>query len=287
MKSHEREEARRLRREGVSVAEISERLNIPTSTLWKCLRDIELTPEQKKALRQKRNEAAAAVVRKDDLREEARRLRSQGESVKEIARQINASVSSVSVWVRDIQLTDEQIAALKQRNPTHFGRWKGSETNRKKYHNLRLQFQEEGRAKARERDPLHIAGCMLYWAEGSKHTSDLRFSNSDPEMIAFFMRFLRESLKVKDDEITMRIYCYTNNGLSVEEIEQYWLDITKLPRSALRKGSVNLQPVSSKQKGRKLIYGVAHLGCSRVNYLQHVYGAIQEYIGVDKPEWLG
>ena len=51
-------------------------------------------------------------------RDEARTLRrEQGQSIKEIARAVGVSTSSVSHWVRDIELTEEQIEALRARNP--------------------------------------------------------------------------------------------------------------------------------------------------------------------------
>jgi transcriptional regulator with XRE-family HTH domain len=50
-------------------------------------------------------------------RELARRIRrDEGASIKDIARRIGVSVSSVSLWVRDIELTPEQSAALAARN---------------------------------------------------------------------------------------------------------------------------------------------------------------------------
>jgi len=46
-------------------------------------------------------------------REEARRMRHlEGRSIKEIARLLEVSRSSVSLWVRDIELTPAQHAAL-------------------------------------------------------------------------------------------------------------------------------------------------------------------------------
>lgn len=45
------------------------------------------------------------VRRKDAEREEARRLRAEGMSVKRIAKAVGVSVSSVSVWVRDVPCT--------------------------------------------------------------------------------------------------------------------------------------------------------------------------------------
>jgi transposase-like protein len=220
-------------------------------------------------------------------REESRRLRQEdGLSVKEIARHLGVSKSSVSLWVRDIQLTDEQLATLEYRHHNHANQRNGSRAVAEKYRALRRKYQEEGRQKARDRDPLHIAGCMLYWGEGSK-TKNLELANSDPDLVQFYMKFLRESLDIRNSEINIRIYCYTNNGLSVSEIEDFWLNSLTLSQKSLRKAVTNLRPRSSEQKGRILKYGMCRVAVHRVSALHHVLGAIQEYTGIDKPEWLG
>jgi hypothetical protein len=51
----------------------------------------------------------------------------------------------------------------------------------------RIAAQEEGRALARRGERLFLAGCMLYWAEGGQDRNQVRFSNSDPEMIRVFV----------------------------------------------------------------------------------------------------
>jgi transcriptional regulator with XRE-family HTH domain len=59
-------------------------------------------------------------------REEARRLRrEEGMAMKAIARELGGAVSSVSLWTRDIELTDEQVAALAAYNPRFGGQSKG------------------------------------------------------------------------------------------------------------------------------------------------------------------
>jgi hypothetical protein len=208
-------------------------------------------------------------------------------AIKRIAKQLGVSQASVSMWVRDIVLSDEQMAALKLAQHTYEpGAHKGSQTNMLKHRELRRGYQEEGRSKAHERDPLHLADCMLYWAEGAKSRTSLTFVNSDPDMIQFFLKFLRESMFVDDGEITVSVICYTGNGLTVEEIEAYWLRLLQLPRSALRKTIGDVQPRSSKQRGRKLLYGMCKIVVNRSRVIQHVFGAIQEYAAIDKPEWL-
>ena len=129
---------------------------------------------------------------------------------------------------------------------------------------------------------------MLYWAEGAKRRNTLQFTNSDPNMLAFFRRFLVEAMAIERDEIVMSINVYTNNGMTIEEIERYWLDLLELPRRSVRKHMVNHMPTSSSGQARnKLPYGVVTLNVHSTWMVQHLYGAIQEYAGFDEPAWLG
>lgn len=224
---------------------------------------------------------------KPEKREEARRLRQeQGLSINEICRRLEVAKGSVSVWVRDIQLTAEQKAELERLHYASRGQIEGGATNARIFRELRRQYQEEGRIKARDRDPLHIAGCMLYWGEGAKARNSLQLANSDPDLLCFYLLFLRQSLMVQNNQITLRIMCYTNNGLTQLDIENYWLELLQLDRERLGKTAVNMQPRSSQQKGRKLLHGTCVLAVHSTRLVQHVLGAIQEYTGIDKPEWL-
>ena len=142
--------------------------------------------------------------------------------------------------------------------------------------------------RACDREPLHLAGCMLYWAEGAKGRNSLNFVNSDLSMVRLFVRFLRECFQLPNHRITLRLNVYTDNGLTLEEIEDHWLDALELPHSCLRGHTLNHQPTSSSgQKKNRLPFGVAHLHVLKSTaLLQHILGAIQEYAGFDEPRWL-
>jgi hypothetical protein len=127
---------------------------------------------------------------------------------------------------------------------------------------------------------------MLYWAEGTKHRNECGFTNSDPDMMITFIKFLRERLHLNNHDMYIRVFTYLGNNLTLEEIETYWLNLLGLPPLAL-KTSKTKQPKSSQQKGRKLPYGTCELRVKNgTQYVHHIFGAIQEYIGVEKPEWL-
>ncbi|NJR12471.1 hypothetical protein HC776_00845 [bacterium] len=119
----------------------------------------------------------------------------------EISQTIGVSKSSVSLWVRDIRLTHEQEQLMHQRNERYGAQHAGSRANIIKHRALREQYQQEGRAKARESDLLHAQGCMLYWAEGGKSRNLVQFANSDLDMMKLFIRFIRECLQVQEEKI--------------------------------------------------------------------------------------
>jgi hypothetical protein len=91
---------------------------------------------------------------------------------------------------------------------------------------------------------------MLYWAEGQKGTSAVQFSNSDPHMTRLFRRFLTDALDVPVERIRVTLNVYTNNGLTIDQIERHWLDLLELPASCMRKHILNHTPTSSSGRAK-------------------------------------
>jgi hypothetical protein len=137
-------------------------------------------------------------------RELARTLRrEEGMPMKRIAAKLGVSLSTVSLWTRDVQI--EPAHRERNRRQEYARRattW--ADLNRAK----RLSYQEEGRARARQREFLHIAGCMLYWAQGAKDRNQVRLSNSDRSMLVFFKRFLVTCFDVPPERFAFRLHLY-------------------------------------------------------------------------------
>lgn len=225
---------------------------------------------------------------KTSERVEARRLRSkEGRSVREIADLVGVSRASVSVWVRDIELTPEQHEALHRRNPAYNGQLLGQAVRSARARELRRIWQEEGRAVARRADPFHAAGCMLYWAEGSKHRNRAQMSNSDPEVLRLFVRFLRTYFSIPDEAFRVVCNLFADHTERRVSIEQFWLDRLDLPMTCLCKSIVNVySKYSQKKRTNRLVYGTCRVTVHRTDVVQHIFGAIQEYAGFNRPEWL-
>jgi len=215
-------------------------------------------------------------------RETARKLRAQGRSVKELARLLKVSPSSISLWVRDIELTEDQQEELRRR-----GNIAATASIAARGVVRRRQFQDEGRSAARERNLLHVAGCMLFWAEGSRERNKVDFVNSDPAMVSFFLRFLRTCFDVPDSKMRITCNLFADHAERQRKIEEFWLNVTGLPRVCLRKSTVNRYSKYSKKRRRnKLPYGTCRITVYDTRIVQGIYGAIQEYADFDREEWL-
>ena len=157
--------------------------------------------------------------------------RNEGRSIKEIAGSLGVSASSVSHWVRDIELTAEQHDALQAWNRLHERQRLARAAMSEKARRLRREAQEAGRRLARKGDSLYIAGCMLYWAEGSRSRNRVVFTNSDPEMVKIFATFLRCAFGLSPDRVRVTCNLFADHEARQHEIEEFWLQTVRLPRN--------------------------------------------------------
>jgi hypothetical protein len=114
----------------------------------------------------------------------------------------------------------------------------------------------------------------------------VQFANTDVAMTRHFVCVLRECYEVPAERIVLRLNCYLGNGLALEEIERWWLEQLDLPAASLRRSLVNRKPASSNGVHRVRPYGTAHIAVHSTFIAQSIYGAIQEYTGIDRQEWI-
>lgn len=150
----------------------------------------------------------------------ARDRRAEGWTLADIAADLGVSKSSVSLWVRDVEFEPRTRARARRREPNALQQRKAAEIE---------QLLAEGReriGRLSDRDLL-IAGTALYAGEGSKNDRDLRFSNSDPRMVALFCAWLRRFFDV--DESRLRVRLYLHEGLDVDAAVAFWSALTAIP----------------------------------------------------------
>lgn len=226
---------------------------------------------------------------KKEMQLKARELRENGSSMGKIAKELKVSKSSVSLWVKDIELTKNQKLCLLNNQFVNFR----SENFRKNFHisekfrRLRLSYQKEGREFAKKLNIEHTMMCMLYWGEGNKKRNGVGFTNTEPQMMKLFFNCLKKFFNINIGKVKIRINCYLDKGITQEDIENYWLGILELTREKnLSKTTINEPKPDNVKTHKKLLYGTCALVLYDVKIIQHIYGAIQEYAKIDMPQWL-
>ncbi|MEK7519492.1 MAG: hypothetical protein AAB565_01770 [Patescibacteria group bacterium] len=169
----------------------------------------------------------------------ALKFRREGKSIKDIARKIKVSKGTVSLWCRDVFLSESQIVKLREKmiKGGYEGRLKGARMQYEQRIEREKEFREHGLKKIgrlSERDFL-IAGTALYWGEGQKKGREVRVSNSDPELIRFIINWFKKIWGVTSDRLTAFIIINKVHKRRLKKVEGYWVKVTNIPKKQFTK----------------------------------------------------
>jgi hypothetical protein len=91
---------------------------------------------------------------------------------------------------------------------------------------------------------------------------------------------------VAPEEFHVTLNVHLDNGLALTEIEEWWLTRIGLPRGCLGSHTLDRHSRASSRTRRSLPYGTARVVVHSTFVVQSIYGAIQEYAGMDRPGWV-
>lgn len=199
------------------------------------------------------------------------KLRKQGKSYSEILDTINVSKSTLSIWLRNVELSSSQrrriYFTLRQKNAYRLAKIKQIAKSDLIKKITSESAREFGQLSNNE---LFVPGLMLYWAEGDKTTANetVKFSNSDPAMIKFMMKWFREICKVPENKfrIALHIHSLHCNG----EIKKYWAGITNIPRNQFHK--TQIKPTTLKHRKNPLYNGTCSIRIYDKNLFRKIFG---------------
>ena len=170
---------------------------------------------------------------------EARRLRKQGKSIKEIEKLIGVRRSSISVWVRDISLTAAQKKRLAGQGHSLEVTERRRQSRLSNGTRLRTRFLQEGfrDIEAMKGIDLLMLGIGLYWGEGSKtNRGSIELSNTDPRIVQIYVLFLTSVFKFPMSKIHAHVGLHSH--LSIGKAERYWSKISGIPLRQFQKTSM-------------------------------------------------
>ena len=187
------------------------------------------------------------------IKETAKKMRKEGISFGDISKKLEVSKSTLSFWFKDIILPESVIKRIKTRGNAKSirGLLRYTESRRKERIERNIFQKQEGAGvvgKLSNRDIL-MAGLGLYWGEGYKYeNSELGFTNSNPDMIRFYFKWL-ELWNIKKDSLIFRLSI--NEFFRKEEnvIKNFWINFLGVKKEQFSKTTyiqTNLKKASKK-----------------------------------------
>ena len=203
---------------------------------------------------------------KEKLMHKAIELRKLGKTYSEILEEIPVAKSTLTLWLREVGLGIRQKQRITQKRIEGQKRGAAAQKSKriKKQTFLIENSQKEiGFISHRE---LWLIGVALYWAEGAKQkeyrpTSRTSFSNSDPKMVALFIKWAIEYLKIKKEDFILSLYVHESHKNRVDEIKKFWSHSLKLPFAFFDNVYFKRNKISTKRKNT----GILYYGLLRVN----------------------
>ncbi|MEK7480492.1 MAG: hypothetical protein AAB604_00115 [Patescibacteria group bacterium] len=174
------------------------------------------------------------MIAKLKEKDEAIALRKRGFSYSEILQRIPVAKSSLSLWLHSVGLSKHQKQRLTEKKLASMKRgWlKVMEMRQKRIEEI--QKKAKGNVSYLISEPLWMMGTALYWAEGTKMKSWRRgeaisFSNMDPFMLLIIKKWLKQYLKVKEQDMRFELYLHETSVHRLSEIKNYWVKFLKIP----------------------------------------------------------
>jgi len=219
-----------------------------------------------------------------EYKPESIQLRKKGLSIKDINKRLGIPLSTLSGWLKKVELTKEQKVVLD-------GKWKQALVDARikavLWHNeqkkLRLEQAEKQAIEVLSKidinnvNILDLTLSLLYLGEGSKKSGATSMGNSDPQILKFFITILKNNYGIKKEDIKCELHLRADQD--PEEIREYWSKELGVPIKNFTKTSLDIRtlgrPTYSHYKGvcmvrcgniaiqRKLVY-LSRVFCEKV-----------------------
>jgi transposase len=216
------------------------------------------------------------------LKEKAIKLRVGGKSYKEISKKLDIALSTLSVWLHAIKLTEKQARRLKSKERL-CGKRAGDFSSKRHAFNRTTLFAEASVKHFNVKlthEALALVGTALYWAEGTKRDT-MKFSNADPDMVRLFLRWAREILEIPENLLQCSIQIHLNVGISRQEALVYWSEVTNIPAFSIKAYQAHIPRSSKQTKVGRLPYGTLYITLKKSSQWRAQYAALLLKLGKD------
>ncbi len=166
------------------------------------------------------------------LKEKVLKMRREGMSYSQIKAVVKVSKSTLSLWLRDLPLSEQRIRELRDFSQVRIEKCRNTKANKKQ---SRLDevykkvSSDIGELSDRE---IFLCGLFLYWGEGSKtNRYSVEITNTDPVMIKFALLWFK-TIGVNKESLVVRLKIYKD--MSRLKTLEYWSRLLNINENQFR-----------------------------------------------------
>ena len=164
-----------------------------------------------------------------ELKKNATMLRKKGFSLTEISEQLSISKSTASVWLSYIELSLQAQKRLEKKRI--LGQYKTVLLKRKVRIDQKQKAEEKATTDIRKltmsQELWKLFCALLWWCEGNKDTSMIRFTSSDASLIQNFLYTLRSGFSIDESKFRALVHLHTYHDNTLQR--RYWSKTTGIP----------------------------------------------------------
>lgn len=202
------------------------------------------------------------------IKDKAVKLRKSGRSYSEILKEVHVAKSTLALWLREVGLSQRQKQRITQKRLEAVQRGGLARRNQRLLSTRLIEDKAKREIGTISKRELFLIGVALYWAEGSKQkvhnvSQQVIFSNSDLEMLRFYLRWLK-LIKVNDRDIQLSLYVHSTATVRLATIKEYWSKSLKLSINRFEKVYFKKGDSASFRKNK----GEAYFGQVRIKVMR-------------------
>jgi len=185
-------------------------------------------------------------------------MRKAGHSYSQIKSTLNVSKGSLSLWLKDMPLSDERIRELRDNSQIRIE--KTRETKRRKKEQRRTEvYKKVASDIEKSKNSFFVSGFYLYWGEGTKTAEySVSFTNTDSTMVRCFIQWL-SLLGVPTNRLKVKLHVYSDQN--EKRLKEYWSNQTGVPLE-----NFNKTYIKTSELGRKTYKGMYGHGTCVIFY---------------------
>lgn len=214
------------------------------------------------------------------IKERAVKFRKEGLSLKEIAEKLKISKSTASEWLSSLELSD--FAKKRLFNKQVLGRYKvivnRRESKEKKKKTLEKRAYKLLKGTNFSNVLLKLCCALLWWCEGNKDDSMVRFTSSDSTLIENFLFLLRSGFETDESKFRALVHIHSYHN----EITQknFWSEVTNIPLSQFNKSYQKLNTGKRFHKDYPGCVAISYYDAKIAKELYALYNAFSRIRGV-------